>query len=126
MIAKTTRETYRRQDRPNRSRKRSSGLIGRFAAGRRGLPAGLRGRRFSGPDAWRRETFRPVTSGRLLAERVLPIAILAVAAISVPILIVSPSGLRRLDGLRQERTRAEHEISASARRSSSSAPRFTA
>jgi cell division protein FtsB len=47
----------------------------------------------------------------LLAERVLPIAILAVAAISVPILILSPSGLRRLDGLKQERTRAEQEIS---------------
>ena len=52
-----------------------------------------------------------VTSRYLLAERVLPLSILAVALIAVPILILSPGGLRRLESLQQEKTRADEEIS---------------
>jgi cell division protein FtsB len=52
-----------------------------------------------------------MSTGRLLAERVLPIAILALAAVSVPVLMLSPAGLGRLEGLRQERARADEEIS---------------
>jgi len=46
----------------------------------------------------------------LFARRVLPLAVTAVAAISVPILIFSPSGLARLRSLREERTRADDEV----------------
>jgi cell division protein FtsB len=52
-----------------------------------------------------------VSSTRLLLERALPIAILAVAIVSVPVMIFSASGLDRLNALRQERLRAEDEIS---------------
>ncbi len=47
----------------------------------------------------------------LFAQRVLPLSVLALAAISVPILILSPSGLPRLRSLEEERTRANDEIS---------------
>jgi cell division protein FtsB len=47
----------------------------------------------------------------LFAQRVLPLSVLALAAISVPILILSPSGLPRLRNLEEERTRANDEIS---------------
>jgi cell division protein FtsB len=52
-----------------------------------------------------------VGSGRLLAERVLPISILAVALVAVPVMILSPAGLGRLEGLREEKQRADVEIS---------------
>jgi cell division protein FtsB len=47
----------------------------------------------------------------LLIDRVLPIGILAVAAIAVPVMMLSPTGFQRLDNLRRERTRADDEIS---------------
>jgi cell division protein FtsB len=50
-------------------------------------------------------------SRSLLIDRVLPIGILAVAAIAVPVMMLSPTGLERLDNLRRERGRADDEIS---------------
>jgi cell division protein FtsB len=47
----------------------------------------------------------------LFAQRVLPLAVLAVATVSVPFLIMSPSGLPRLRNLEDERARANEEIS---------------
>lgn len=52
-----------------------------------------------------------MTSPRLVFERVMPLAILAIAVISVPVMIWSPSGLRRLESLRAERARADAQIS---------------
>jgi cell division protein FtsB len=52
-----------------------------------------------------------MTTTSLLLERVLPIGILALAAISVPLMMLSPGGLDRLEALRHERTRADEEIS---------------
>ena len=46
----------------------------------------------------------------LLARRVLPLAVTVAAAISVPVLIFSPSGLTRLRALREERARADDEV----------------
>lgn len=54
---------------------------------------------------------RLMSSPRLVFERVMPLAILAIAVISVPVMIWSPSGLRRLSSLRAERARAEAQIS---------------
>jgi cell division protein FtsB len=45
------------------------------------------------------------------AQRVLPLAVLAVASISVPVLVLSPTGLPRLRNLEEERQRANEEIS---------------
>jgi cell division protein FtsB len=45
------------------------------------------------------------------AERVLPIALLAVAAVSVPLMVWSPRGLPRLDVLRSEKAAVEDEVS---------------
>jgi cell division protein FtsB len=47
----------------------------------------------------------------MLLERALPIGILAVAVVSVPVMILSSSGLGRLNALRHEKTRADEEIS---------------
>lgn len=47
----------------------------------------------------------------LLAQRVLPLLVTAGAAIAVPVLVFSPSGLSRLTSLRQERARADEEVS---------------
>lgn len=44
-------------------------------------------------------------------QRTLPLAVLLVAAVSVPIMIVSPEGLPRLRNLEDERTKAQQEIS---------------
>jgi cell division protein FtsB len=52
-----------------------------------------------------------VASGTLFVQRILPLAVLAIAAISVPVLILSPTGLTRLDNLREEKRRTEDEIS---------------
>jgi cell division protein FtsB len=51
-----------------------------------------------------------MTSRRLFAERLLPIAVLGAAITAVPVMIVSPSGLPRLHRLRDERVRASAEI----------------
>lgn len=47
----------------------------------------------------------------LFVERVLPLALLGLAAVSVPVMILSPMGLSRLNGLREEKRQAEEEIS---------------
>jgi cell division protein FtsB len=52
-----------------------------------------------------------VSSGTLFVQRVLPLAVLAVAAISVPMLMLSATGLPRLQGLRDEKVRADDEVS---------------
>jgi cell division protein FtsB len=52
-----------------------------------------------------------VTSGALFAQRVLPLAVLALAAISVPMLMLSATGLPRLQSLRDEKVRADDEVS---------------
>ena len=44
-------------------------------------------------------------------QRVMPLAVLALAAISVPVLILSSTGLPRLQGLREEKVRADEELS---------------
>jgi cell division protein FtsB len=41
----------------------------------------------------------------------MPLAVLAVAAISVPMLMLSATGLPRLQGLREEKVRADDEVS---------------
>ena len=46
----------------------------------------------------------------LLAQRALPLLVTAGAAIAVPVLVFSPSGLARLNALRQERSRADEEV----------------
>jgi cell division protein FtsB len=45
----------------------------------------------------------------LLAERVLPVAILVVAVIGAPVLIFSPQGLPRLRGLQKELADVDEE-----------------
>jgi cell division protein FtsB len=47
----------------------------------------------------------------VFAQRVLPLTVLAVAAISVPVLMLSPTGLPRLRNLEEERHRADEEVS---------------
>jgi cell division protein FtsB len=49
--------------------------------------------------------------GRLLLERLLPITILVVAVVAVPTRIFSPSGLRRLDALRNEQREVDDQVS---------------
>jgi cell division protein FtsB len=41
----------------------------------------------------------------------MPLAVLAVAAISVPMMMLSATGLPRLQGLREEKVRADDEVS---------------
>ena len=48
---------------------------------------------------------------KLLLERVLPLAVLALAVIAVPILVFRPSGVQRLETLSAERSETEEEIS---------------
>ena len=52
-----------------------------------------------------------MTSGALFVQRLLPLAVLAVAAISVPMMMLSTTGLPRLQGLREEKVRADEEVS---------------
>ena len=52
-----------------------------------------------------------MSSGALFVQRVMPLAVLAVAAISVPMLMLSATGLPRLQGLREEKVRADDEVS---------------
>ena len=44
-------------------------------------------------------------------QRVMPLAVLAIAAVSVPMLMLSATGLPRLQGLREEKVRADDEVS---------------
>ncbi len=46
----------------------------------------------------------------LFAQRALPLLLTAGAAIAVPLMVFSPSGLSRLAALRQERARADEEV----------------
>lgn len=46
----------------------------------------------------------------VLAQRVLPLAVLLVAGISVPVMAFSPEGLSRLEHLREEKKRADAEV----------------
>ena len=46
----------------------------------------------------------------LLLKRALPLLVIVGAAVAVPVLIFSPSGLARLTALRQERARADEEV----------------
>ncbi len=41
----------------------------------------------------------------------MPLAVLAIAAVSVPMLMLSATGLPRLQGLREEKVRADDEVS---------------
>ena len=41
----------------------------------------------------------------------MPLAVLAMAAISVPMMMLSATGLPRLQGLREEKVRADDEVS---------------
>ena len=67
---------------------------------------------FSGPiSPLRRMLERVVTARRRLVERVLPLGLLALAAISVPVMILSSSGLGRLEALREEKRRTDQAIS---------------
>ena len=52
-----------------------------------------------------------MTIGSQTAARVLPIAVLCIAALSVPVMVWSPRGLPRLDVLRTEKTGVEEEVS---------------
>ena len=52
-----------------------------------------------------------MSSGALFVQRVMPLAVLALAAISVPMLMLSATGLPRLQGLREEKVRADEEVS---------------
>lgn len=52
-----------------------------------------------------------MSPGLLLVQRILPLAVLALAAISVPVLVFSPDGLGRLEHLKQEKQRADEEVS---------------
>lgn len=47
----------------------------------------------------------------VLAERILPISVLAISAVSVPLMVASPNGLRRLEALGEEKRRVDLEIS---------------
>lgn len=49
----------------------------------------------------------------MFLERVLPVLILGTAAVSVPVMIASDSGLPRLEQLRRERDRLDERVSRS-------------
>jgi cell division protein FtsB len=46
----------------------------------------------------------------VLSRRALPLGLIAAAAISVPMLVFSPTGLSRLRSLKEERVRADDEV----------------
>jgi cell division protein FtsB len=52
-----------------------------------------------------------VSQSRYVALRLLPIGILVVSVVAVPVMICSPTGLDRLQGLQGERKRVEQESS---------------
>lgn len=47
----------------------------------------------------------------LLVQRILPLGVLGLALVSVPVLVLSPDGLSRLEHLKQEKRRADEEVS---------------
>lgn len=51
------------------------------------------------------------SSGKRWVERVLPLGILGLAVVAVPVMILSPEGLSRLERLEAERQTADEEIS---------------
>jgi cell division protein FtsB len=51
-----------------------------------------------------------VSPTSLILERILPISMLVLACVAVPVMVFSPSGLHRLNQLREERVRADHEV----------------
>jgi len=57
------------------------------------------------------ELCQPALVVPVFAQRVLPLLVLAIAVISVPVLILSPTGLPRLRNLEEERRKADEEIS---------------
>lgn len=52
-----------------------------------------------------------MTSPALLTQRVLPLAVLILAVVAVPVMVLSPTGLKRLQNLRAEREKSDTEIS---------------
>ncbi len=46
----------------------------------------------------------------ILLERILPISMLVLACVAVPVMVLSPAGLHRLNQLREERVRADQEV----------------
>ncbi len=52
-----------------------------------------------------------MSQGRVVAARLLPVGILGLAILAVPVMIFSPTGLDRLQGLRAEKARVEQEAS---------------
>lgn len=52
-----------------------------------------------------------MTPGLLLARRLLPVTVLVVAGVSVPVMVLSPEGLARLSHLKEEKLRADNEVS---------------
>lgn len=48
--------------------------------------------------------------GQLVLQRLLPLLVLAVAVVSVPVMIFSPDGLARLRALEEEKRKADEEI----------------
>ncbi|MES1174083.1 MAG: septum formation initiator family protein [Myxococcales bacterium] len=52
-----------------------------------------------------------MSSRSVFVQRVMPLAVLALAAISVPTMMLSATGLPRLRGLREEKVRADDEVS---------------
>jgi cell division protein FtsB len=52
-----------------------------------------------------------VTPLSRLAERFLPLLVLGISAISVPVMIFSPTGIPRLHSLKEEKARVDLEVS---------------
>lgn len=50
-------------------------------------------------------------SRAFLLERVLPVSVLLLSAVSVPVMMLAPTGLPRLRALEQEKTRVDLEVS---------------
>jgi cell division protein FtsB len=65
----------------------------------------------SGPLKTDRATVRSVASLPTLVERLLPLSVLAISAISVPVMILAPTGAPRLRALTEEKRRVDVEIS---------------
>ena len=53
----------------------------------------------------------PMSSPARVLQRLLPLAVLALSAISVPLMIFAPTGIARLRGLEDEKTKVNQEIS---------------
>ncbi len=51
-----------------------------------------------------------MSSGKLVVQRVLPIAILVLAVVAVPVMILAPGGVQRLDNLEKEKRSSDVEV----------------